>query len=217
PRQPQVLIKIAELDPAGRGVFWLMYGPEYQPQEGGAVPYDFTVPYVRVPQEEKRELLPVLGHVSAGKLDIVWTDAGFPVGGGLYKIERPEWLKDKNAFGLEVRGDSMYPPFAPGTVIVADTKAQVVNRDMIICRVKSLEAYWKIYSERHHDGSLTVNFPVRLERLHSADNHVAVDDLRLRVGDDHRAWREWRVHRIAAHLQSKSVLVFEPFRPFYFI
>ncbi len=148
PRQPQVLIKIAELDPAGRGVFWLMYGPEYQPQEGGAVPYDFTVPYVRVPQEEKRELLPVLGHVSAGKLDIVWTDAGFPVGEGLYKIERPEWLKDKNAFGLEVRGDSMYPPFAPGTVIVADTKAQVVNRDMIICRVKSLEAYWKIYSER---------------------------------------------------------------------
>ncbi len=123
---------------------WLTTGSGEMYVKESDVPYDFTVPHVSIP----RATLPVVGYVSAGKLDVVWTDAGFPAGHGFDEVEKPEWLRDPNSFALRVKGESMYPPFTEGTTIIVDTKAQVVNRDMIICRVKSLEAYWKIYSER---------------------------------------------------------------------
>lgn len=87
--------------------------------------------------------IPVVGHVRAGKADIIFDDAGLPVGGALEYVRPPEDLKDPNAYGLIVKGDSMLPAFKDGTVVILSRRKEVRNNDLAVCVLTSGEVYFK--------------------------------------------------------------------------
>ncbi len=112
--------------------------------------------------------IPIVGHIAAGKLDIVFTDMGLPAGGALEYVDRPEDLTDPNGYALRIRGDSMSPAYNNGDTVIVDTKAPVVNGDKAIVRVKTGEAYFKIYRESSgivtlesiNPGQAPISFPL---------------------------------------------------------
>jgi phage repressor protein C with HTH and peptisase S24 domain len=96
----------------------------------------------------------IVGHVAAGKLNIAFTHGQPPEGSGFDFIDRPDWVKDKNAYAVMVRGDSMTPVLNEHDVVVVDTTAQLINGDKAVVQVKGGEAYLKIY--RKQDGVISL-------------------------------------------------------------
>ena len=60
--------------------------------------------------------IPVIGYAQAGN-DGYFDDAGFPVGNGWDELVCPH-VDDKNAYALEVSGDSMEPVYRDGDIII---------------------------------------------------------------------------------------------------
>lgn len=80
----------------------------------------------------------IVGHVAAGEADIVFDDAGLPVGGSIDEpLERLPDVTDKNAYGLIVSGNSMLPGFPEGTKVVVCPSEKVRSGDLVICRLHS--------------------------------------------------------------------------------
>lgn len=69
--------------------------------------------------EKKNSGFPVLGSACAGQ-------NGFLVNGSAdYYIEWPAGTRDPKAFGLEVRGDSMFPVYKDGDVVICSRAARL--------------------------------------------------------------------------------------------
>lgn len=80
----------------------------------------------------------VVGHVAAGDTDIVFGDAGLPIGGSIDEpLERLPDVADKDAYGLIVSGDSMLPGYPEGTKVVVCPSENVRSGDVVICRLIS--------------------------------------------------------------------------------
>ncbi|MCP4365276.1 MAG: LexA family transcriptional regulator [Planctomycetes bacterium] len=80
----------------------------------------------------------VVGHVAAGDTDIVFGDAGLPIGGSIDEpLERLPDVADKDAYGLIVSGDSMLPGYPEGTKVVVCPSENVRSGDVVICRLTS--------------------------------------------------------------------------------
>lgn len=80
----------------------------------------------------------IIGVVSAGETDIAYDDAGLPVGGSIEEpIERPYDVKDANAYGLVIEGNSMLPGYPKGTKVVVCPSETVKTGDIVICRLRS--------------------------------------------------------------------------------
>ncbi len=83
-------------------------------------------------------LINIIGLVSAGETEIAYDDAGLPVGGSIEEpLERPYDVKDANAYGLLIEGNSMLPGYPKGTKVVVCPSETVKTGDIVICRLQS--------------------------------------------------------------------------------
>jgi len=78
--------------------------------------------------------IPVISLVKAGRGGF-FDDQGYPVGEGFRRIKRPEWIKDKHAYAVQVEGDSMSPAIEKGWMIVCCPNDQVLNNDLVVAKV----------------------------------------------------------------------------------
>lgn len=90
--------------------------------------------------------IPVLALASAGP-GMPLTEEGYPPGTGMYLVERPPHFTDPNGFGVEVSGDSMFPKYEPGQVVMVDTRKRPVNGDYAVVGLLTGERYIKRYRE----------------------------------------------------------------------
>ncbi len=80
----------------------------------------------------------IVGHVAAGETDIVFGDAGLPIGGSIDEpLERLPDVTDRNAYGLVVSGNSMLPGYPEGTKVIVCPSERVSSGDIVICRLNS--------------------------------------------------------------------------------
>lgn len=75
---------------------------------------------------------PVIGLAKAGA-DGYFDDAGYPVGAGWSEVEGIE-VDDEAAYALEITGDSMWPAFRPGDIVIVSPAAPVRRGDRVIVR-----------------------------------------------------------------------------------
>lgn len=115
--------------------------------------------------------IPVVGMVKAGKRGF-FDDAGYPVGEGFDTISRPYDVRDPNAYGVKVEGDSMRPKYDPGDVVVASPMRVVRNGDYVVARLADGEVMIKRYRES--------NQTVILESINTAFAPVVVPKNKLK-------------------------------------
>ncbi len=88
----------------------------------------------------------VVSFASAGEA-VNFTDQGYPQGGGMYFIDRPPLFTDPNGFGVEVSGDSMFPKYEDGQVVLVDTRKNPQNGDYAVVGLMNGDKYVKRYRE----------------------------------------------------------------------
>lgn len=100
---------------------------------------DETKGYPPPPEAQRPSpLINIIGLVSAGETEIAYDDAGLPVGGSIEEpLERPYDVKDANAYGLSIEGDSMLPGYPKGSKVVVCPSEKVKTGDIVICRLRS--------------------------------------------------------------------------------
>lgn len=92
---------------------------------------------------QTRKTVPVVGYIGAGA--VVWPIDDHQLGNGLDEIDAPPGVT--SGIALRVRGDSMYPKFEDGDIVVCDDVPRsiesLINR---VCYVKLTDgrAYLKI-------------------------------------------------------------------------
>lgn len=84
--------------------------------------------------------LPVVGRAGAGRGE--FSEDGFPVGEGWHRVLRPYDLNDANAFGVEVRGDSMSPRYENKEIVVCSPNKEWHSGDY--CVVKTVAGEYLI-------------------------------------------------------------------------
>lgn len=78
--------------------------------------------------------IPVISLVKAGRGGF-FDDQGYPVGHGFRSIKRPEWIKDKHAYAVQVDGDSMSPALEKGWMVVVCPHDTVINGNLVIAKL----------------------------------------------------------------------------------
>lgn len=99
-------------------------------------------PGAKEPPIFEKEKIPVIGLAKAGK-EGFFDDAGYPVGEGFRKVDKPDFVTDQNAYALEIDGDSMSPALEKGWTIVASPEKQVMSGDLVVARLQSGEVMLK--------------------------------------------------------------------------
>ena len=96
--------------------------------------------------------LPVVGRAGAGRGE--FSEDGFPVGEGWRRVSRPYDLNDANAFGVEVRGDSMSPRYEDKEIVVCSPDKQWHSGDY--CVVKTVNGEYLIKRIKKENGNLVL-------------------------------------------------------------
>jgi phage repressor protein C with HTH and peptisase S24 domain len=95
---------------------------------------DEPVSHWVVPPQMPRGV-PLIGHVIANPTeDGYFDDMGFPPGAGEALI--PWGTTDPLAYAVRVKGDSMYPRYRPGEILVVEPNAAVIPGEDVIVRMK---------------------------------------------------------------------------------
>jgi SOS-response transcriptional repressor LexA len=85
-----------------------------------------------MPKEEG--LIPVVGMAEAGPG--IFNEDTYPAGSSDTYLSRPHGIKDMNAFGVRVEGDSMLPAFKPGHMMVVSPNMEVQSGDVCVLNVR---------------------------------------------------------------------------------
>ncbi len=96
--------------------------------------------------------LPVVGRAGAGRGE--FSEDGFPVGEGWRRVLRPYDLNDANAFGVEVRGDSMSPRYENKEIVVCSPNKEWHSGDY--CVVKTVAGEYLIKRIKKENADLVL-------------------------------------------------------------
>jgi len=99
------------------------------------------------------EDIPVVGSASAGRGE--FSIDGFPVGEGWERVTRPYDVKDPNAFGVEVRGDSMSPRYEDKEIVICSPAKEWKSGDY--CVVKSTDEEYFIKRVKRENEHLILS------------------------------------------------------------
>lgn len=119
---------------------------------------DATIAHI--PRSDFRRV-PVVGTASLG-MDGFWTDLEYPAGHGDGYFEFP--TTDKDAYVLQVRGNSMYPAIRSGWYVVIEPNKQIQMGEFVMVKLVDgrstvKELLW------HRDGEYVLNAVATNERL----------------------------------------------------
>lgn len=125
--------------------------------EVSSTPINIAQPYKQVP---------VVGHVKGGPNGFL-EELGYPVGEGDGHVEYP--ARDRNAYALRVKGDSMRPRIRPGEfVIIEPNHAARPGDDVVVTTSDGRKLLKEFLYERNGDitlGSInTENGPLTIPR-----------------------------------------------------
>lgn len=95
-------------------------------------------------------LLPVVGHVKGGD-DGYLEELQYPVGHGEGFV--PYWTRDKDAYALRVKGDSMHPRYRAREFIVVTPSIEAQQGNDVVVRLKDGRKLLKQFNWRR-DGEL---------------------------------------------------------------
>lgn len=103
--------------------------------------------------------IPVLGYAEATTDGLIaWTDEGIVRKQVEQWISRPSWIRDKKAYALIVRGDSMIPRYLPGELIIASPNAVVSSGAYACVILKNGERMIKqVYKEQSGWNLISTN------------------------------------------------------------
>ncbi len=107
----------------------------------GATFGDFIALMGHAAEFGKVRRIPVIGMAQAGS-DGFFDDAGFPRGSGWDEIAFPD-IADRNAYALEISGDSMEPLYRAGDTIIVSPAASVRRGDRVVVRTVAGEVMAK--------------------------------------------------------------------------
>lgn len=147
----------------------------YPPINGDRLPKkSILIPRGGVIKEVEGLTTPIITKVAAdGSINIAYDDAGYPVGEGLYQVERPPGLKGEYPYGAEVAGDSMEPGLPDKSVVFVDPTSRaewdkVRSGQVVICRLvdgrsfvkqfKIIDGQMMLFSSKNYDP-----IPIRKE------------------------------------------------------
>jgi phage repressor protein C with HTH and peptisase S24 domain len=114
----------------------LAFGEDAYPQGGMATRLDASEAMPRVP---------VVGTASAGT-DGHWYELEYPTGYGDGHVIYPS--KDRNAYALRVKGDSMRPRIKPGEFVVIEPNSTVTPGDEVLVKTKDGRQMIKVLASR---------------------------------------------------------------------
>lgn len=77
--------------------------------------------------------IPVVGTAQLGP-DGFWDELGYPTGHGDGFIDYP--MRDKNAYAVRVKGDSMRPRIKPGEYVIIEPSHAVVTGDEVLVKIR---------------------------------------------------------------------------------
>ena len=85
---------------------------------------------------EDDEQIPIIGHIAEGPARISWLDETTPARIGDESVSPYIELRDKNAFAIRMKGDSMSPVLQDGDIAIISPKATVRsgNEALVHCR-----------------------------------------------------------------------------------
>ena len=120
---------------------YILYGEGHPKVEGS-----FDVP-------KEKGLIPVVGLADAGP-GVFGEDGGDPAGISDTYLSKPHGLKDQNAFGIRIEGDSMRPAFKRGHMVIVSPNMECQNGDVVVADLKK---NGKILGEIHRkNGEITL-------------------------------------------------------------
>lgn len=122
--------------------------------------------------------VPIIGHVIANPVeDGYFDDMGFPPGGGEGNV--PWATRDRHAYAVRVKGDSMQPRFRAGEIVIVEPGAAVVPGDDVVVRaVSGRKMVKRLLFQRGNEltlGSVNDRHPpltISLEEIESI-HHIA--------------------------------------------
>lgn len=136
---------------------YILYGEGHPKVEGS-----FDVP-------KEKGLIPVVGLADAGP-GIYGEDGGYPPGVSDTYLSKPFGLKDQNAFGIRIEGDSMRPAFKPGHMVIVSPNMKCEDGDVVVA---DLRKNGKVLGEIHRK-----NGKVILKKYNSEDITIPKDELK---------------------------------------
>jgi SOS-response transcriptional repressor LexA len=89
---------------------------------------------ISMPKE--KGLIPVVGLAEAGPG--VFSEDSYPAGSSDTYLSKPHGIKDINAFGVRIEGDSMLPAFKPGHMVVVSPNMEVQTGDVCVLNIKDM-------------------------------------------------------------------------------
>jgi phage repressor protein C with HTH and peptisase S24 domain len=106
------------------------------------------VDHVAVGSDEESYVhrIPIVGLAQAGAAGY-FDDAGFPKGSGWDQIAFPD-VTDRNAYALEITGDSMEPVYRDGDIVVISPAAEIRRGDRVVVRTHGGEVMAKVFLRR---------------------------------------------------------------------
>ncbi|MCY6382518.1 helix-turn-helix transcriptional regulator [Hoeflea prorocentri] len=118
----------------------------------------------------KRQAVPLLGFAQAGDGGY-FDDGGFPTGHGWDVVDMPA-TASRQAYALQVQGESMLPLYRNGDTLIVDPEARVRRGDRVVARTRDGEIMAKIL--RRNGPEL-----VELASLNPdhADRHFTVSEI----------------------------------------
>lgn len=120
--------------------------------------YDATITHI--PRSDFRRV-PVVGTASLG-MDGFWTDLKYPVGHGDGYFEFP--TTDKDAYVLQVRGNSMHPAIRSGWYVVIEPNKQIQMGEFVMVKLVDGRSTVKEFLW-HRDGEYVLHAIASGERL----------------------------------------------------
>jgi phage repressor protein C with HTH and peptisase S24 domain len=90
--------------------------------------------------------VPLIGLAQAGG-EGFFDDGGYPVGGGWDEVSLPE-IADPNAYALEISGDSMYPVYREGDLVIVSPSAPLRRGDRVVARIRDGQVMTKQLARR---------------------------------------------------------------------
>jgi phage repressor protein C with HTH and peptisase S24 domain len=86
--------------------------------------------------------IPLISHADAGE-GHDYSDQGYGPGSGYEHIDRPPSLRDRNAYAIQIVGESMVPMLNPGDRVVVSPNREFLNGKVYVVRRMSGEVIIK--------------------------------------------------------------------------
>lgn len=104
-------------------------------------------PNITLPPNRKARLVPLLSMVQAGKYDIAHSDEMYEHAGAL-AID----TNDRQAFAVEIEGDSMTPRLNPGDIVICTPNSTPRVGQTVVIQTVEGQAFCKIWQRVRPDG-----------------------------------------------------------------